>query len=360
MTTDINARSAKPHTRESAGIRVDEPVCPTCDQPVSPQKLAEIMGKERARDAKIKQDLEARFAREKEQVEIKARSAVEQAKKEAAKVAEQQVKTLKANQDAVIAARLKAQREASEKKLAEAVNREKVKAFEEQTKLTQRLAELQRRIESKTAHELGEPAEFDLYETLRAEFPGDQISRVGKGVKGPDIILQVVHNATVTGSIAIDCKNHKQWQSVFTRKLRADQLAEGADFAILSTSSFPKGARQLHIQDNVIIADPARVSVLAHLLRRQIIENNTLKLSAVARNDKAARLYDFIISPLCTDLLDRIVRLTEDLVALDVKEADVHAATWKKRGALIVAVRHVRDEIAESLSRITHGSESSP
>jgi hypothetical protein len=97
----------------------------------------------------------------------------------------------------------------------------------------------------------GEPAEFDLYETLRSEFGGDKIARVGKGVKGPDIILQVVHSGAVTGSIAIDCKNHKRWQSVFTRKLRADQLAEGADFAVLSTSTFPKGARQLHIQDNV-------------------------------------------------------------------------------------------------------------
>jgi hypothetical protein len=173
----------------------------------------------------------------------------------AKKAAEAKVKEIKTNQDAVINQRLAAQRETLAKQMAEAVNSEKVKAFEEKTKLTQQLAELQRRVESKTAHELGEPAELDLYETLRAEFPGDQISRVGKGVKGPDIILQVVHNGAVTGSIAVDCKNHKRWQSSFTTKLRADQLAEGADFAILSTSTFPKGARQLHIQDNVIIAD---------------------------------------------------------------------------------------------------------
>ena len=133
----------------------------------------------------------------------------------------------------------------------------------------------------------------------------------------------------------------------------------GADFAILSTSTFPKGARQLHIQDNVIIADPARVPVLVHLLRRQILQNHVLKLSTEARNEKAERLYDFIISPVCTDLLDRVVKLTEDMVALDAKEADAHATTWKKRGELIRAVRNVHDQFADVVSQITAGLEAS-
>ena len=96
-----------------------------------------------------------------------------------------------------------------------------------------------------------------------------------------------------------------------------------------------------------------------HLLRRQIIENHLLKLGSEGRNEKAARLLDFVISPVCNDLLDRIVKLTDELAALDHKESQIHATTWEKRGELIRAVRDQRDQITDTFSQITHGSEAS-
>ena len=99
--------------------------------------------------------------------------------------------------------------------------------------------------------------------------------------------------------------------------------------------------------------------MVTHLLRQQIIQNHSLKLGSEARNDKASLLLDFVISPVCTDLLDRIVQSTDELLGLDLKETQVHAATWKKRGELIRAVRNQRDQIAEEFSRITMGAEES-
>ena len=389
----ITARSAERHTHESGSISAEEALlCPTCNQSVSQEQFEQIQvrieGEERARAAKIERTLQTRFASEMAKVEATKKAEVEKARKDAAaqiekikqeaakvaraalapkiaeaekakKAAEAKVKEIRTNQDVVIAQRLAVQRETLAKQMAEAVNGEKVKAFEEKTKLTQQLAELQRRVESKTAHELGEPAEFDLYETLRAEFRGDQISRVGKGMKGPDIIVAIVHNGVLVGKIVLDSKNHRRWANRFTEKLRSDQLTEGADFAILSSSTFPRGAKQLHIQDNVIVTDPARVVVLMHLLRRQILQSHALKLGSEGRNEKASRLLDFIVSPVCTDLLDQIVKLTEELFALDVKETYAHQATWKKRGELIGAVRKQHDQMAEAISRITTGSEAS-
>ena len=98
---------------------------------------------------------------------------------------------------------------------------------------------------------------------------------------------------------------------------------------------------------------------MIHLLRRQIVQSHLLKLGSAARNDKASRLLDFVISPVCTDLLDQIVKLTEELLGLDLKETQVHAATWKKRGELIRAVRNQRDQITETFSRIAIGPEAS-
>jgi hypothetical protein len=281
---------------------------------------------------------------------------IEQAQRQAQKAAEAQLRALRASQEEIIAQRVTAARETLVKEAAELINAEKVKAFEATTRLTQQLSDMQRRLERRTPHELGEPAEVDLFEQLQAALP-DRVSRVPKGKKGPDLIIEVMHVDSGAGSIVIDCKNHKRWASTFVTKLRSDQRTVGADFAILSTSTFPKGARQLHIQDGVIIADPARVIVLVHLLRRHIIENYLLKLGSEARDEKAARVLDFVMSPVCIDLLDCIVKLTDELMALDHKETEVHAATWKKRTDLIRAVRDQRDQIADAFSRITHGSD---
>jgi hypothetical protein len=349
--------------KHEAGLQTEEAQCPYCGGPVTRKQFREIRGRieteERVRIDKVEQTLKDRFAREWQQAETKAKVAVEQAKREAAKLAEQQIKALRANQEAVVEARLKTQREASEKKLGEAVNAERAKHFDEKLKLEEQLQDMQRRLQRKTAHELGEPAEVDLFETLQTAFPDDRISRVVKGVKGPDVLVEVIHNGAAVGKIALDSKNHRRWLHAFTRKLRADQLTEGADFAILSSSVFPAGAQQLHIQDNVIVANPARVPVLVHLLRRQVIENHVLKLGSEARNEKADKLFSFIISPACTDLLDRITKLTEDMVALDVKEASVHETTWKKRADLVSGLQAVHAEFSGAVSRIIDGSEAS-
>jgi hypothetical protein len=355
-TLETTNRDTTPY---DAGVHHDEAKCLYCGAPVSRKQYREIKARieteERARVATVEEALKQRFAREFAQAEAKKATEIEKAKRDAAKTAELQIRALQASQNALIKARVEAERETAAKKLSEAVSAEKVKAFEEKTKLTEQLAEMQRRLEKKTAHELGEPAEVNLYEALRAEFPDDQISRVVKGVKGPDIILEVVQNGTVVGSIAIDSKNHARWQNTFVQKLRADQIAEGADFAILSTVAFPKGARQLHIQDNVIVADPARVVALVHLLRRQVIQNHVLKLSAEARNEKADKLYAFIISPSCTDLLDRLVKLTDEMVALDAKEAGAHETVWKKRADLIRSVQAVQAEFSTTIGNVIGG-----
>ena len=99
--------------------------------------------------------------------------ALEAAKRDAAKGAQAQIKALQARQEALVAQRVKAAREATEKRLAEIVAAEKTKASEDRIKLTEQLADLKRRLEHKTADELGSGAEVDLYKALHKEFGGD-------------------------------------------------------------------------------------------------------------------------------------------------------------------------------------------
>jgi hypothetical protein len=60
------------------------------------------------------------------------------------------------------------------------VNAVNAKHFEETQRLTGKLEDLARQLERKTANELGEGAEIDLFESLKQEFEGDQIKRVSK------------------------------------------------------------------------------------------------------------------------------------------------------------------------------------
>jgi hypothetical protein len=205
------------------------------------------------------------------------------------------------------AGEINAQREALEKDKITALNAERAGFLKVKMKLEEDLTDVQRRLQQKTAHEYGEGAELDLFEVLKAGFQGDRIRRVKKGVAGADIIHEIVEDGKVINKIVYDSKNRGgNFQSEYATKLRKDQIAEKAEFAVLSTNKFPPGERELCTFENVILASPARVLALAEILRGQIVVNHELRVSAVEREKKSVELYAFINSPLAGQLLDSV------------------------------------------------------
>ncbi|WP_081726078.1 DUF2130 domain-containing protein [Mesorhizobium sp. L103C105A0] len=277
----------------------------------------------------------------KAQAEAKATSAV------------QQVQTLHHAHEA----QLQEQREVLEKARDEAVNAEKSLAFEERLKLQTKFEELKRAYDKKTADELGEGAEVDLYEDLKREFEGDKIERVNRGQPGADILHTVMHNGKECGTIIYDSKNHAKWRFDFVTKLASDQMAAKADHAILSTRVFPAKVRHLQLQDGVILANPARVVAIVQIVRQHLIQTHKLRLSTEERTQKTAALYDFITSERCAGMLARIDTHTEDLLDLQVKEKKAHDATWRRQGELIRSVQRVRGELTGEIDAIVGTSE---
>lgn len=218
------------------------------------------------------------------------------------------------------------------------------------------MEELQRALDKKTAEELGEGAEIDLFETLKAEFEGDRIERVNKGQPGADILHVVIHNGRECGRIIYDSKNHNAWRNDFITKLATDQMAAKAEHAILSTRKFPAGARHLHVQDGVLVASPSRVTALVKIVHQHLIQTHTLRMSNEERTQKTAALYAFITSERCADLFKRVDAHAEDLLDIQVKEKKAHELTWKKQGELIRAVQKVTAEIGHEIDAII-GSE---
>lgn len=276
---------------------------------------------------------------------------LEQAKNDAlvkAATAERQL----VDHQAMLDQRLQEQREALEVARTAAVNAEKALAFEERLKLSAKVEELNRALEKKSNEELGEGAEIDLFEALKAEFGGDRIDRVNKGQPGADIIHVVVHNGKECGTIIYDSKNHGAWRNDFVSKLATDQMAAKAEHAILSTSKFPAGTRQLHYQDGVLLANPARVVTVVQLIRQHIVQTHILRMSGEEKTQKTAALYDFITSERCTDLIARFDTHTDDLLDIQVKEKKAHESVWKRQGELIRSVQKVKAELSNEIDMI--------
>jgi hypothetical protein len=364
--------SARPHAHLS-GDR-----CPTCDQPIPNEKLDEVANRLAAKerllraeaDAQAKEEIqavraqgEATLAALKAQLVEREQSArkegemlaaaafekrlAEHAESAAAKVAEMEtargeterrLAELLASQEETVNGRVAEAREALEKAKTEAVNAERVKGFEEKVKFEGMIADLQRKLQNKTAEELGDSAEIDLFEILKAEFPNDDIQRVGRGKPGADVIHKVRHNGAVCGTIVYDSKNHKQWRTEFVTKLRQDQIAEKAEHAVLATRAFPKDAKQLHIDSGVILADPARAVVVAMLLRQQVIKVHGLAVSNNERASKTEELYSFMTSDRFGQFLSTISVATGKLEELQAAEKKAHESTWKKQGELFRAI----------------------
>lgn len=269
-----------------------------------------------------------------------------------AREAEAKVLTLTDEHNALLEATLKSQRDLLEKAKEDAVNAEKARAFEENQKLSNKVTDLQRALENKTAEELGEGAEIDLFESLRMEFTDDDIQRIPKGTPGADILHVVMHGGKKCGTIIYDSKNHNQFRHEHVSKLRADQLAAQAEHAILSTRKFPQGTRQLYLQDGVLLANPARVVLIATLIRQHLLQLHAQRVSDVERESKTAALYEFIVSERCSSLLSRIDERAEDLLEQQKKEIRWHENNWKKQGETVRGIQKAKADLENQLDLI--------
>lgn len=262
--------------------------------------------------------------------------------------AESKFATLSEQHEAV----LNEQREILETAKTAEINAIKAKAFEDNQKQVDKLTAELRALEKKTNDELGEGAEIDLFETLKAEFTEDDIVRISKVAGGADIRHTVMLRGKACGTILYDSKNRGQFRFEHAAKLKADQISDKADHAILSTHKFPEKMRHLHIHDGVVLASPARVVAVATLIRQHVILTHTLRMSNAERESKTEALYDFISSDRCTQYLAAVDRHAEELLQMQVKEKLAHDAAWKKEGILLKKIQKAKADLSTEISCI--------
>ncbi len=202
--------------------------------------------------------------------------------------------------------------------------------------------------EQKTANQLGDGAEINLYEDLRREFPGDPIGRVPKGQPGPDIHHDVLYKGEVCGQIVYDSKKQQAWRREWIEKLRQDQVDAGAEHAVLASTVFPTGKKEVWIDESgVIVVHPARAVHIAHLLRKATISMHVKGLAQKERAEKTKRIYEYITSNEHEQKFDHVVNLNKAIQQVDADEKEAHSRVWNKRGTLLKKQQHTLEEIGK-------------
>lgn len=207
--------------------------------------------------------------------------------------------------------------------------REMEKQLEDQRKLAE---EMKRKAEQGSTQLQGEIQELVLEEMLRQAFPFDEVSEVGKGVKGADCI-QLIRNqfGQECGKIIYESKRTKDFSKDWVEKLKADMRSQGADIAILVTQAMPKDMDRFGDREGVWICSFTEVKSLAYVLRDGIVRIAGALKTQENRGDKVHMLYAYLTSG---EFAEQWKAIREGFMAMRLsiqKERDAMEKLWKAR-----------------------------
>lgn len=186
----------------------------------------------------------------------------------------------------------------------------------------------------------GEVLELELERVLREAFPNDTIDEVKKGVQGADVTQGIVtRSGQSAGTLVWEAKRTKNWTPGWIQKLKDDQRAAKADFAILVSTVLPKEITRIGNIDGVWVCDFESAIGVASLLRTGLLEVARTRAVVKGREDKAQQLYDYITSQTFIEKMKAIIEsyaaMREDLDA----EKRVMERVWAKREASLDRLR---------------------
>ena len=227
----------------------------------------------------------------------------------------------------------------------------RLKELEKQLEDQRRLAEeMKRRAEQGSTQLQGEAQELVLEEMLRVNFPFDEVTPVGKGVRGADCI-QLVRNqyGQECGRIIYESKRTKEFIRDWVEKLKADMRSQGVDVAILVTQTMPKDMERFGEKDGIWICTFAEVKALAYVLRDGIIKISGKLRTQENKGDKMHMLYEYLTGG---EFAEQWKAIREGFMSMKLsiqRERDAMEKLWKSREKqlekVLLNAAHIRGSI---------------
>jgi hypothetical protein len=227
----------------------------------------------------------------------------------------------------------------------------RLKELEKQLEDQKRLAEeMQRKAEQGSMQLQGEVQELALEELLRVTFPFDEISEVGKGVRGADCIQTVRNNyGQECGKIIYESKRTLNFSPEWVEKLKSDMRSQGAAIAVIVTQAMPKDMDSFGERNGVWICSFAEVKALSYVLRDGIIRVFNAAKSQENKGDKMHLLYDYLTS---TEFGEQWKAIREGFLSMKQsiqRERDTMERLWKAREKqlekVLLNAAHIRGSI---------------
>jgi hypothetical protein len=233
-------------------------------------------------------------------------------------------------------------RELEEQKVAarDTAHQLKVKELEKQLEDQKKLAaemerraeEMKRKADQGSMQLQGEVQELALEELLRASFPFDKVTEVGKGVRGADCILTVRNeHGQECGRIIYESKRTHSFSQDWIEKLKADMRSQGAMIAVIVTQTMPKDLERFGDVNGVWVCSFAEVKALSHVLRDGIIRVFKATKFQENKGDKMHLLYNYLTS---TEFSEQWKAIREGFLSMKQsiqKERDTMERLWKAR-----------------------------
>jgi hypothetical protein len=251
----------------------------------------------------------------------------------------------------------KARKEAAE----DAKEKEQLRHTVETSRLQSKVEELSRQLEKKSGEQFGEEGELDLYAELLREFPSDTIQRVGRGVKGADILHTVMDGNKEAGCIVYESKNVSTWQNAFIDQAKKYHTQYETPYVMVVSRVFPKKQRGMCVVDEVPIVEPRLATTLAAVMREGILEIAKLRLTKVGSDGKAQELFTYIVGNEFQTRFREVADAVDGLKELQKAERTWHENTWTKESRLHSQLESRHREINAKLQLIaTEGGERRP
>jgi hypothetical protein len=221
------------------------------------------------------------------------------------------------------------------------------KQLEDQKKLVD---EMQRKAEQGSMQLQGEVQELALEELLKANFPFDEISEVGKGKRGADCIQTIRNNhGQECGKIIFESKRAENFGGDWIEKLKSDMRNQGADIAVIVTRTMPKDMVQFGEKNGVWICGFGEVKALVHVLREGILKIFQATKSQENRGDKMLLLYDYLTSSEFGEQWKAIREGFQSMKQSIQRERDAMEKLWKSREKqlekVLLNAAHIRGSI---------------
>jgi hypothetical protein len=205
--------------------------------------------------------------------------------------------------------------------------------------MKQQLEEVQRRAEQASPQLRGEVLELQLEAILRLKFPHDRIAPVPKGEFGGDVLHSVCSpEGSACGTILWESKRTKNWSDGWLAKLRDDQRAAKAEFAILISVALPKGVESFEQIGGIWIADPRFAVPLALALRQGLMDLAAARRAGEGQAGKMQVVYQYLTGPQFRQRVQAIVEKFNDLGEDLRKERRFMNNIWAKREKQIQSV----------------------